>query len=67
VVWKAADKGVFALLTSDAQTELQARVDLGKESLDLSFVDKDEGLDVVIDVPDVVPAVRMSVRSGEWR
>ena len=66
MVWEAADKGVFALLVSDAQTELQVRVDLAEESLDLSFADKDEGLGVVVDVPKVISAVKMSVRSSVW-
>jgi hypothetical protein len=67
VVWEAADKGVFALLVSDAQTELQVRVDLAEESLDLSFADKDEGLGVVVDIPDVISAVEMSVRNSVRR
>jgi hypothetical protein len=67
VVWEAADKGVFALLVSDAQTELQVRVDLAEESLYLSFADKDEGLGVVVDIPDVISAVEMSVRNSVWK
>jgi hypothetical protein len=67
VVWEAADKGVFALLVSDAQTELQVRVDLAEESLYLSFADKDEGLGVVVDIPDVISAVEMSLRSSMSR
>ena len=67
MVWEAADKGVFALLVSDAQTELQVRVDLAEESLDLSFADKDEGLGVVVDIPDVISAVGMSLRSSLWK
>ena len=66
MVWEAADKGVFALLVSDAQAELQVRVDLAEESLDLSFADKDEGLGVVVDIPDVISAVGMSLRSSLW-
>lgn len=64
MVGEAADKGVFALLVSDAQTELQVRVDLAEESLDLSFADKDERLGVVVDIPDVISAVAMSLRSS---
>ena len=56
MVWEAADKGVFALLVSDAQTELQVSVDLAEEGLDLSFADKDERLGVVVDVPNVKSA-----------
>lgn len=67
MVWEAADKGVFALLVSDAQAELQVRVDLAEESLDLSFADKDEGLGVVVDIPDVISAVGMSLRSSLWK
>jgi hypothetical protein len=67
VVWEAADKGVFALLVSDAQTELQVRVDLAEESLDLSFADKDGRLGVVVDIPDVISAVAMSLRSSMSR
>ena len=67
MVWEAADKAVFALLVSDAQAELQVRVDLAEESLDLSFADKDEGLGVVVDIPDVISAVGMSLRSSLWK
>ena len=36
-------------------------IDLAEEGLDLDFLDQDEGLGVVVDVPDVIPWVEVSV------
>ena len=60
MVWKAAHEGFFALLVSDAQTELQVGVYLAEEGLDLDLLDQDEGLGVVVDVPDVISWVKVS-------
>jgi hypothetical protein len=62
MVGKSTDKGVLTLLVGDTEAELEMIVDLAKKVLELGLVNEDERFGVVVDVPDEVTAVKVSVR-----
>ena len=60
MVWEASDEGVLALLGCDVEVEVEVSIDLADKVLDLTLVDENEGLGVVVDIPEVVAAVEVS-------